>query len=116
MIDQLRNSVTHISNGLTAEQETAQRCLLETRATQSSLLDIEGAVADARGIAQTINNSAQEESQRAQAMRGRLIHLITGINETDIAITRLAESAEQQNALANRVMAATNVVRFELRR
>jgi methyl-accepting chemotaxis protein len=116
MIDQLRNSVTHISNGLTAEQETAQRCLLETHATQSSLLDIENAVADATVIAHTINNSAQEESKRAQVMRGRLIHLITGINETDIAISRLAESAEQQNALANRVMAAANVVRFEQRR
>ncbi len=116
MIDQLRNSVTHISNGLNAEQESAQTCLQETRATQKALENIEQAVADANDITHTINNSAQDESKRALAMRGRLVHLITGINETDIAITRLAEGAEQQNALANRVMTAAKVLRFEQRR
>ncbi len=116
MIDQLRNSVSQISQGLNAEQESAQNCLLETRATQDSLNNIEAAVAQASVLTQRINDSAQDESQRAQSMRGRLIQLITGINETDIAITRLAESAEQQNALANRVMSAAKVLRFEQRR
>lgn len=116
MIDQLRNSVTQISTGLNAEQESAQNCLLQTRATQDSLKNIEAAVAEASAITHSINNSAQDETQRAQSMRGRLIQLITGINETDIAITRLAESAEQQNTLANRVMSAAKVLRFEQRR
>ncbi len=115
MIDNLRNSVSQISQGLNAEQESAQNCLLETRATQDSLNNIEAAVAQASVLTQRINDSAQDESQRAQSMRGRLIQLITGINETDIAITRLAESAEQQNALANRVMSAAKVLRFEQR-
>ncbi len=116
MIDQLRNSVTQISAGLNAEQETAQHCLSETRATLQSLNRIEAAVVEANRITQSVNTSAQDESRRAQSMRGRLIQLITGINETDIAITRLAESAEQQNALANRVMSAAKVLRFEQRR
>lgn len=116
MIDQLRNSVTQISEGLNAEQESAQGCLMETRATQDSLINIEAVVAEASAITHDVNNSAQDESQRAQSMRGRLIQLITGINETDIAITRLAESAEQQNTLANRVMSAAKVLRFEQRR
>lgn len=73
---------------------------------------VQQAVADASAIAQQINTSAQDESNRALAMRGRLINLVTGINETDIAIARLAEGAEQQNALANRVMSAAKVLKF----
>jgi methyl-accepting chemotaxis protein len=116
MIDQLRSSVTQISSGLNAEQESAQTCLQETRATQDSLRNIEQAVGEASDITRAINNSAQDESRRALAMRSRLVQLITGVNETDIAITRLAESAEQQSTLANRVMTAAKVLRFEQQR
>lgn len=112
MIEHLRTSVQQISAGLDAEQKTAQMCLLETQATESSLSSVQQAVADASAIAQQINTSAQDESNRALAMRGRLINLVTGINETDIAIARLAEGAEQQNALANRVMSAAKVLKF----
>ena len=112
MIDHLRTTVLQISEGLEAEQKTAQACLQETNATQESLAHVQHAVADANDIAQHINTSAQDESNRALAMRSRLIKLVTGINETDIAIARLAEGAEQQNALANKVMTAAKVVTF----
>ncbi|WP_049631091.1 methyl-accepting chemotaxis protein [Cellvibrio sp. pealriver] len=112
MIDHLRTTVLQISEGLEAEQKTAQACLQETNATQESLAHVQHAVADANTIAQHINTSAQDESSRALAMRSRLIKLVTGINETDIAIARLAEGAEQQNALANKVMTAAKVVKF----
>lgn len=112
MIDHLRATVLQISEGLIAEQHTAQRCLLETRATRDSLASIQQAVVDASAIAHQINTSAQDESSRALAMRSRLIKLVTGINETDIAIARLAEGAEQQNALANKVMSAAKVLTF----
>lgn len=112
MIDHLRTTVQQISEGLDAEQKTAQTCLHETQATQSSLSSVQQAVADASAIAQQINTSAQDESSRALAMRGRLINLVIGINETDIAIARLAEGAEQQNALANKVMSAAKVLKF----
>ncbi|WP_331343984.1 methyl-accepting chemotaxis protein [Cellvibrio sp. UBA7661] len=112
MIDHLRTTVLQISEGLEAEQKTAQACLQETNATQESLAHVQHAVADANDIAQHINTSAQDESNRALAMRSRLIKLVTGINETDIAIARLAEGAEQQNALANKVMTAAKVVKF----
>lgn len=112
MIDQLRSSVAQISEGLSAEQGTAQLCLVDTHATQASLNHIEQAVADASNLTQQINSSARDESARALAMRGRLINLVTGINETDLAISRLAEGAEQQNTLANRVMSAAKVLQF----
>jgi methyl-accepting chemotaxis protein len=80
------------------------------------LRNIEQAVGEASDITRAINNSAQDESRRALAMRSRLVQLITGVNETDIAITRLAESAEQQSTLANRVMTAAKVLRFEQQR
>lgn len=112
MIDHLRTTVLQISEGLEAEQKTAQACLQETQATQESLASVQQAVADASEIAQHINTSAQDESSRALAMRSRLVKLVTGINETDIAIARLAEGAEQQNALANKVMTAAKVVKF----
>ena len=112
MIDHLRTTVLQISEELEAEQKTAQACLQETNATQESLAHVQHAVADANDIAQHINTSAQDESSRALAMRSRLIKLVTGINETDIAIARLAEGAEQQNALANKVMTAAKVVKF----
>ena len=115
MIDHLRTTVMQIATGLDAEQHSAQRCLQETRATQESLTSIQQAVAEASAIAQQINNSAQDESDRALAMRSRLVKLITGIGETDIAIGRLAEGAEQQNALANKVMTAANVLKFNRR-
>ena len=113
MIDQLRNSVTQISEGLNAEQDSAQNCLIETRATQDSLNNIEAAVAEASVITHSVNDSARDETKRALTMRGRLIQVISGINETDVAMTRLAESAEQQNTLANQVMTAAKVLRFE---
>ncbi|MEN0038340.1 MAG: methyl-accepting chemotaxis protein [Cellvibrio sp.] len=112
MIDQLRSSVLQISTGLNAEQVSAQQCLLETQTTRASLDKIEQAVAEASAITGSINNSAQDESERALAMRSRLINLMVGINQTDVAISRLAEGAEQQNALANRVMSAAKVLRF----
>jgi methyl-accepting chemotaxis protein len=112
MIEHLRTTVQQISEGLEAEQKTAHTCLQETQATQSSLSSVQQAVADASVIAQQINSSAQDESSRALAMRGRLISLVTGINETDIAIARLAEGAEQQNTLANKVMSAAKVLTF----
>lgn len=112
MIDQLRSSVLQISTGLNAEQISAQQCLLETHTTQESLDKIEQAVAEASAITGSVNSSAQDESERAIAMRSRLVNLMVGINQTDVAISRLAEGAEQQNALANRVMSAAKVLRF----
>ena len=112
MIAHLRTTVQQISEGLDAEQKTAQTCLQETQATQNSLSSVQQSVADASELAQQINSSAQDESSRALAMRGRLINLVTGINETDIAIARLAEGAEQQNTLANKVMSAAKVLKF----
>ncbi|ACE82874.1 methyl-accepting chemotaxis protein [Cellvibrio japonicus] len=112
MIDQLRASVGQISIGLAAEQETAQRCMDETLATQTALDRIQQSVADANQLTQRINLSAQDESNRAQAMRNRLVNLVSGINETDQAIARLAQGAEQQNQLANQAMRAAKVLTF----
>lgn len=112
MIDHLRTTVLQITSQLNAEQQTAQSCLQETQATQHALLSVQQAVADASELAHHINNSAQDESSRALAMRSRLIKLVTGINETDVAIARLAEGAEQQNVLANKVMSAAKVLKF----
>ena len=112
MIDQLRASVGQISSGLIAEQHSAQRCMNETLATQMALNRIQQSVADASALAQHINQSAQDESARAQAMRGRLMNVVSGINETDQAIARLAQGAEQQNELATQVMKAARVLRF----
>lgn len=112
MIDHLRATVGQIAEGLLAEQETAQTCLEEVYATRTALEAIEQAVVDAGQITRSINHRARDESSRALAMRGRLIELITGINQTDIAISRLADAAEQQNILATRTMSAARVLKF----
>lgn len=112
MIDHLRATVGQIAEGLLAEQETAQACLREVHATSAALEAIEQAVIDAGQITRAINYRARDESSRALAMRGRLIELITGINQTDVAISRLADAAEQQNALATQTMNAARVLKF----
>lgn len=112
MIDHLRATVGQIAEGLLAEQITAQTCLQEVHATRTALEAIEQAVADAGQITRAINHRARDESSRATAMRGRLLELITGINQTDIAISRLADAAEQQNALATQTMKAARVLQF----
>jgi methyl-accepting chemotaxis protein len=112
MIDHLRATVGQISAGLLAEQETARSCLQEVHETREALEAIEQAVGDAGQLTRAINLRARDESSRALAMRGRLVELMTGINQTDIAISRLADAAEQQNALATQAMRAARVLTF----
>ncbi len=112
LINNLRLTVDQTANGLNREQESAAQCLAESEAAESALNSIQQAVVDIYEITNALTQQAQGESSRAEAMRYRLAEMVSAVNQTDESIARLAQSAKNQNHIAQQMMQTTKVLKF----
>jgi methyl-accepting chemotaxis protein len=111
-VAEIRATVVDISSGLEAEQITTNRCVAETRAAETALEQIQQAVSAVNELTQDISASANLESERALQMRQRLSNVVTALNQTDVTIERMTQSAEAQNNIVNNMMATTRSLKF----
>ncbi len=112
LINNLRLTVDQTAHGLNREQESAAQCLAESEAAEFALISIQQAVVDIYEITDALTQQAQGESSRAEAMRYRLAEMVSAVNQTDESIARLAESAKNQNHIAQQMMQTTKVLKF----
>lgn len=112
LINNLRHTVDQTADGLNREQESAAQCLAESEAAESALVSIQQAVVDIQQITNRLTQQAQGESSRAETMRYRLAEMVSAVNQTDESIARLAQSAKNQNQVAQQMMQTTKVLKF----
>jgi methyl-accepting chemotaxis protein len=112
LINNLRHTVDQTADGLNREQESAAQCLAESEAAESALISIQQAVVDIHKITNALTHQAQGESSRAETMRYRLAEMVSAVNQTDESIARLAQSAKNQNHVAQQMMQTTKVLKF----
>lgn len=109
-IGQLQGRVAQISEGLSREQESAQRCVVESQSAQHALHDIGQQVARVSAVMLTLNKQSQLESQRVGGMQESLQQAVKAALEADQTMQALSQSAESQLAQCERMRQATSVL------
>jgi len=112
LINNLRETVEETATGLALEQESSARCLAESQAAELALGHIQSSVSEIHQVTDSLARQAENESQRAEAMRLRLADMVTAVNQTDESIAQLARSAQNQHQLAHEMMKTTRILKL----
>jgi methyl-accepting chemotaxis protein len=110
-IQNLQSRVQEISIGLSVEQESALRCVIESKSAQQALEQISQQVSHVSDAMVELSQQSQREYLRVNTMRGGLETVVEAAVLSDATIYSLSESARDQLSQCERAAAATRTLK-----
>ncbi|MDX1490146.1 MAG: methyl-accepting chemotaxis protein [Pseudohongiellaceae bacterium] len=110
-IQNLKVRVEQISTGLSIEQESAQRCVIESQSAQRALEQISSQVSHVSDVMVDLSKQSQTEYQRVNTMRSGLEEVVDAAVSADKTIYSLSQSAQEQMAQCELAARATRTLK-----
>ncbi len=104
LVDRLRHTVASTAEGLKAEQISAQACTEQSRQAETSLGTIYETVTRARQVTDELQLRSKEEHDRAGELHRQLETMVAMVENTDAAISQLADSAIEQRKMTENTL------------
>lgn len=112
LVDRLRQTVASTAEGLKAEQASAQACTEQSRQAEGALGTIYETVIRARQVTDGLQSRSREERQRAGELHRQLETMVSMVEDTDAAISRLADSAVAQRQMTENSLQLIRKIRI----